>query len=131
MEKNTSVILGVLLLALGFGLGYFVNDTQSLSADTHEMSSGQVMDNDLMSMSNAMDGMMAGLEGKQSDAFDQAFLQEMIVHHQGAVEMAGAALKSAKHQEIKDLAQKIITAQNAEIKEMQDWQGSWYGAIGQ
>jgi len=51
----------------------------------------------------------------------------MILHHQGAVAMAEAALKNAKHQEIKDLAKAIITAQNAEIQRMQEWQASWYG----
>jgi uncharacterized protein (DUF305 family) len=52
----------------------------------------------------------------------------MIVHHQGAVVMAQEALKNAKHQEIKDLAQNIITAQNKEIAEMQAWQVAWYGS---
>jgi uncharacterized protein (DUF305 family) len=49
------------------------------------------------------------------------------MHHQGAVQMAQAALQNAKHQEIKDLAQNIITAQNKEIAEMKQWQQQWYG----
>lgn len=80
-----------------------------------------------MGMQVEMDGMMQALDGKTGDAFDEAFLKEMVVHHQGAVAMAEAALKSAKHQEIKDLAQAIISAQNSEIREMQNWQASWYG----
>lgn len=79
------------------------------------------------SMQKDMDGMMQVLNGKSSDEFDRAFLSEMIVHHQGAVHMAQAALQNAKHQEIKDLAQNIISAQNDEIQKMQDWQRSWYG----
>lgn len=99
-----------------------MNNTMGMQ---HMMPNGQMMGDSMMQ--GSMDGMMAQLEGKTGDAFDQAFLSEMIMHHEGAVDMAEAALKNAKHQEIKDLAQAIITAQKAEIKQMQDWQKSWYG----
>jgi uncharacterized protein (DUF305 family) len=76
-----------------------------------------------------MDGMVEALEGKQGDAFDRAFIDHMIPHHQGAVKMAELALQSAGHQEIKDMAQDIIDAQNAEISQMHNWYQSWgYGA---
>jgi uncharacterized protein (DUF305 family) len=42
--------------------------------------------------------------------------------------MANAAKTSAKHQEIKDLANNIVTAQQKEIDEMKGWYKSWYGA---
>ena len=87
---------------------------------------GRMGDN--MQMHGAMQRMTMGLTGLQGDAFDKAFLAEMIVHHQGAVAMAQQALSSSKHQEIKDMAQKIIDAQNAEITQMQTWQASWYPA---
>ncbi len=80
-----------------------------------------------MSMQDTMNSMSAGLQGKAGDAFDQEFLTEMIEHHQGAVAMAQMALQSAKHQEIKDLATNIITAQDKEIAEMQQWLKTWYG----
>jgi len=73
-----------------------------------------------------MMSMNAELEGKTGDAFDQAFLSEMIIHHEGAVEMAELALTNAKHQEIKDLANAIIGAQNEEISQMKGWQKAWY-----
>lgn len=71
--------------------------------------------------------MNAALEGKSGDEFDKAFMAEMTMHHQGAVEMAEMALKNAQHQEIKDLANAIITAQNKEISEMESWRKEWYG----
>lgn len=102
----------------------------------HMMPNGQMMGNmeagrgtgvnGGMSMSEMMVSMNAELKGKSGDSFDQAFLSEMIVHHQGAVEMAELALANAKHQEIKDLAGGIISAQNKEIAEMKAWQKSWY-----
>jgi uncharacterized protein (DUF305 family) len=90
------------------------------------MSNGMMMGDNGMGMGNAMDDMMEGLLGKTGDDFDKAFLSEMIVHHQGAVSMAQAALQNAKHQEIKQMAQNIISAQTSEIQQMQQWQKSWY-----
>jgi uncharacterized protein (DUF305 family) len=95
---------------------------------THRMHDGEMMDDRSMgTMHGAMGDMMSGLEGKTGDAFDQAFIEEMIVHHQGAVDMANAAQTSAKHPEIKAMADAIIKAQTAEIAQMKEWQKSWYG----
>lgn len=70
-----------------------------------------------------------GLQNKTGDAFDEAFINEMIAHHQGAIDMANLATSNAKHQEIKDLAGAIITAQTQEIGEMESWQSQWgYGS---
>lgn len=69
-----------------------------------------------------MEGMMGGLAGKTGAEFDAAFLREMIVHHEGAVEMAEAALVSAEDQRIKVLATAIIAAQEKEIADMKSWQ---------
>ena len=45
-----------------------------------------------------MTEMNAALSSKTGDTFDEAFLLEMIAHHQGAVQMANLALTNAKHQ---------------------------------
>jgi len=76
-------------------------------------------------MDDFMQNMMSDLGTKQGDDFDKAFLSEMIVHHEGAVDMAKQAQKQAKHQEIIDLSQKIIDAQNSEIEMMKSWQKNW------
>jgi uncharacterized protein (DUF305 family) len=39
--------------------------------------------------------------------------------------MARAGQKSAKHQEIKDMADDIISAQQSEIDMMRGWQREW------
>jgi uncharacterized protein (DUF305 family) len=59
--------------------------------------------------------------------FDQRFIQAMIPHHEGAIAMAQDALQNAERQEIKDLAQAIITAQEGEIAQMKTWLQEWYG----
>ncbi len=73
----------------------------------------------------SMDDMMAELEGNTGDDFDKAFIEMMIPHHEGAIDMARAAQQSAKHQEIKDMAEDIISAQQSEIDMMKGWQQSW------
>ncbi|MEN9938096.1 MAG: hypothetical protein RLZZ387_4675 [Chloroflexota bacterium] len=55
---------------------------------------------------------------------DTMFLQMMIPHHEGAIAMAEQALAQAEHPEIKELAQAIISAQRAEITEMQGYLGN-------
>jgi uncharacterized protein (DUF305 family) len=60
--------------------------------------------------------------------FDQRFLVAMIGHHTGAIAMAQTAQQQAEHPEIKQLAAAIITAQEREIRQMQEWQRAWFGA---
>lgn len=60
-------------------------------------------------------------EGKE---FDEYFFQMMIPHHQGAVLMAKDALQKAEHPEIKKIAGNIISSQEAEIEQMQNWKKS-------
>lgn len=99
-----------------------------LSKDKDVLTDGQYPVHDRTTvMQDEMSSMMHGLDGRTGDAFDQTFLAEMIAHHQGAIAMAETALQNAKHQEIKTLAQNIIIAQHAEIKQMQGWQAAWYG----
>ena len=126
--ENKQLISFVVVLVVGVGLGYgFASKTsyQFQRMGSHRMPNGEMMANGSM-MNDSMGSMMAGLNGKTEDAFDRAFLAEMIVHHEGAVEMAQAALKNAKHQELKNMANAIISAQTTEIEQMRNWQKAWY-----
>ena len=66
------------------------------------------------------------ISSDESKPFDQRFLEAMISHHQGAIEMAQMAQHMAEHEEIKTLADAIITAQQAEIEQMQNWLKAWF-----
>lgn len=127
MENNKIATLLVVLI-VGLGAGYFLGagKTPTPQANQHIMPDGSVMHDTGMSMSGAMDDMMAGLSGKTGDEFDKAFLLGMIMHHEGAVAMAQAALRDAKHQEIKTMSNDIISAQTREISQMRTWLKDWY-----
>ncbi len=63
------------------------------------------------------EGMNAALTGDP----DVDFIQGMIPHHQGAIDMAEIVLKYGKDPEARKLAEDIIKAQTSEIAFMKDW----------
>jgi uncharacterized protein (DUF305 family) len=62
---------------------------------------------------------MARLESANGPAFDRAFLQMMITHHEGALTMAKAELADGRDQDAMLMAQNISDAQQASIQLMQ------------
>ena len=89
-------------------------------------SSGEMMmDHSSMGMMDTNAGMMNELNGKTGEAFDKAFLEQMIIHHQSAINMAASGKTNAQHQEVKDLSVAIVTAQTNEIETMRKWQQAW------
>jgi uncharacterized protein (DUF305 family) len=83
----------------------------------------------MMPMSTEMRSsmMMSGDLGAADDQFDLRFLNAMIPHHEGALEMANQALKNSSRPEITKMAQDIIASQQTEIDQMKQWRKDWYG----
>jgi uncharacterized protein (DUF305 family) len=75
-------------------------------------------------MSMSMADMGAILAGKTGDALDKAFLEGMIPHHQGAVDMA-KMLAGSKHPELVKFGADIIAGQGQEIDQMKQWMKDW------
>jgi len=74
--------------------------------------------------------MMADPAGLSPDEADRAFLEGMIAHHQGAIDMAQSYLDAdfEKQPEVAQMAEAIVTVQDGEIEQMQGWLDEWYGA---
>lgn len=71
------------------------------------------------------DGMMSDDDMAVLDAADgpeasRLFLEQMITHHQGAIEMAEAEVESGENPDAVALAEQVITDQTAEIATMQE-----------
>ncbi len=61
---------------------------------------------------------MTRLKSSQGAAFDQAFLEMMIAHHEGAIEMARTQTATGQYAPAKELAAKIHRSQTEEIEGM-------------
>jgi uncharacterized protein (DUF305 family) len=75
-------------------------------------------------MGHDMPGGMSGddmrkLEAAKGKAFDKLFVQQMIVHHNGAIEMARTEQSSGSDPRAKELAKTIETTQQAEVEQLQ------------
>lgn len=64
------------------------------------------------------DATMAKLQSLSGSEFDTLWLQSMIGHHQGAIEMAKAEVANGQNVDVKRMAQSIIDSQQAEITQM-------------
>ncbi len=63
---------------------------------------------------------MTALRDADGATAGRLFLDQMVAHHEGAVDMAEAALESAEDPDVRALAEQVIEDQNAEIAEMQE-----------
>lgn len=135
-NKNNTIVIGLLVLIIGLFLGYFFgvnnmphrgffsNDSMYEEMEEH-MYDDDIIDND-GAMMHAMDEMMLGFRGKTGEAYEEAFLIGMIVHHLGAIDMAKELLNQTDRPELVNLANEIISAQNKEVDMMKEWLKVWF-----
>jgi uncharacterized protein (DUF305 family) len=61
--------------------------------------------------------------------FDRAFIDAMVPHHQAAIKMANEAKEAGLSEpELIKIADDIIVTQQAEIDQMLEWRGQWFGS---
>jgi uncharacterized protein (DUF305 family) len=73
-------------------------------------------------------GMMGAQQGMgMQQNIDAHFIEQMIPHHEGAIDMAKVALERSQRAEVRSLANDIISAQTEEISQMQRWYQDWFG----
>jgi len=73
--------------------------------------------------------MMGDLSQLQGDELDQAFLEDMIIHHHMAVMMSRMLIhhELIEHEAIYPFAEQIAISQMNEIHQMQSWLYEWFG----
>lgn len=104
------------------------------SANAKTASASPIGDKQMPNHDN-MGGMGSGMKtmvdlGPADAKYDLRFIDAMVPHHQGAVEMATDALSKSQRPEIKQLARYIITDQNQEIAQLKQWRQAWYPKAG-
>ena len=102
------IFLSILIVTLAITFALAANDHDSHKLDPN------------VPFKKAMDKMHKDMMIKPSGNIDVDFLKGMIPHHQGAIDMSEELIKKSKDTELKAFAQKIIDAQKAEVKLMQD-----------
>lgn len=82
---------------------------------------GQGMDHGSggMDMEGMSDEDMAALDSSSGADFDRMFLEMMVEHHKGAVEMAQTEVEDGSHPGAVRMAEDIVSSQTAEIQEME------------
>ncbi|HEV3302309.1 MAG TPA: DUF305 domain-containing protein [Planctomycetaceae bacterium] len=72
----------------------------------------------LQENATAMAKMMHDMSIKPTGDIDRDFVDMMVPHHQGAIDMAKAELRYGKNEQLRRLAQEIIVTQQQEIAAM-------------
>ncbi|WP_303674346.1 DUF305 domain-containing protein [Vampirovibrio chlorellavorus] len=83
------------------------------------------------SMNQCQDLMKQSLNNPSNNpnfAYDKQYIDTLIQHHQGAIQMAEDAKQKAEHTEVRQLAEKMIETEQKEIEKLKDWRQKWYGA---
>ena len=104
------------------------NQNQGSNTNATEASSKQDMKQDggMMMQDGGMQHDMSMDIGPADADYDLRFIDSMVMHHQGAVNMAQEVLEKSQRPEMKKLAQDIIAAQKQEIAQMKQWRTTWY-----
>ncbi len=75
-----------------------------------------------------VDPMNASLQPLKGAEFEVSFLQQMIQHHRGAIEMAKLVSDHTQRAELRKFADEITSMQQKEIEKMTGWLKEWYSA---
>ena len=85
-----------------------------------EQGSSEAEDGSMQGMDHTSESVNASEQMLMEDGeySDERFIDAMVPHHQGAIDMAQVALENAEHQEILTLAQDIASSQENEIEQL-------------
>ena len=119
------LLLGTLLILTGCAKKGDQENMSSMSAS--DMKSMNMMSGDMMKNMAVMNDSMVTHLGEGDSLYDERFIDMMIPHHEGAIQMAQDALRKSQHPEIQHMAAAVIASQQREIDAMKRWRHEWYG----
>lgn len=124
MKQKPAVIISIVAAALIVGAGAYAL-VGNRSGETETVSQTTTTANPAAVQQSSESELYQRYAAMTGEAYDRNFVANMIAHHQGAVDMARLALANAKRQELKDMAREIVTVQEKEISNLQNWQKEW------
>lgn len=145
MSKKSRLLIGILSSALFVGCQpnpTQINSTQhqaekgalknsgnhngSIKSENHNTSHREPMNHNGMNPDSMNHSTMQSAPNAAAQAYDLQFLDTMIHHHEGAVEMGKAAAAKSQNPELKIFAAKINIEQQEEILMMKKWREQWF-----
>ncbi len=117
--KNLVVGLALAVLLLA-GIGVILAYGQ-MGSTMGGNGTGSMMGNQGMS-----GGRMMGSFNEEKP-FDLQFIDQMIMHHQGAIMSSEHMISDSERPELRQLAENIQESQSEQIEQMQEWREEWYG----
>ena len=134
MKTNTLIyiviVLQIILIVISFScfkrMNHMNSSPDKMMKGMHMMPDGSMMSNSGSDMKDMMMDMTSRMKGKTGDDLDKVFLEDMIIHHEGAVDMAKELQKGTKRPELQKMASDIITVQTNEINMMKNWLQEWF-----
>lgn len=128
---NTKLLIAVLFLMIVIGAACSSQNSSttgnSHSGMNHNSMNLNSTDHQNMNHDGTDHSEMKSSPNAAAAPFDLQFLDTMIAHHQGAIDMAKMAETKADRAELKSLAKSIIAAQEKEIAEMKSWREKSFG----
>jgi uncharacterized protein (DUF305 family) len=87
----------------------------------------------MMGGGGGMDSMMGAGQMQPMGSFDEEqpfdlqFIDQMVMHHQGAIMSSEHMISDSERPELRQLAENIQESQSEQIEQMQSWREEWYG----
>lgn len=114
MKKTLSIIIGILLIIVVIGAVIAYSNNKSKKSEEQK------------ALQSANQASMNMSKERTSADVDRDFINNMIAHHLGAIEMAKQAQVKSPREEVKTIAKAIIQVQQKEVDQLYVWKKDWY-----
>jgi uncharacterized protein (DUF305 family) len=119
VRRSITIVAALAVAVLLGGIAYA--GIQAIgSSETTMMNDGGMGDTG-MGMAGTMMGTFS-----EDQPFDAQFLDQMSVHHEGAIASTAAMISDSSRPELRGLAEDIVTSQRAQLSQMRAWRDEWH-----
>jgi uncharacterized protein (DUF305 family) len=125
MKNITLTIILAVFAAFGTACGHSENHNSNSETDHSKMDHSK-MDHSKMDHSTMDHSEMKSSPDAASAPYDLQFIDTMIAHHQGAVDMGKMINERTNNAEMKKFGEQIIADQEKEINQMKQFREKWF-----